>query len=263
MKVSEIFSPHIMPAGAQPVRCLVLEDTQAKLLEDYLVQQLPWCYTTKKHAKNRAKVTGLSACEFIATKLPDPGSVMSGDFGEILTLLFLSSERVEKTVKVNKWRYKENRLKAAPLSDVILLHRKDDGMPSNQDFVICAEAKQKSTKSKNFFPIEKSIEGFEQDKTGRLARTLTWLREKAIDQEEPEKIKFIDRFTSGHLTVEYKKHFKAVAIVDRNLLDDELIRQLKLPPQDESFEVIVLGIDKLKTLYEIVYARAQAEVKVE
>ncbi|TAK63393.1 Hachiman antiphage defense system protein HamA [Methylobacter sp.] len=263
MEVSKIFYPHKMPTGSLPVRCHVLLDTQAKLLEEYLVQQLPWCYTTKKHIQQRVNKTELSACQIIANKLPDPGSVMSGDFGEVLTLFFLSSERTENTTPIKKWRYKENRLKAAPLSDVILLYREFDDKLSKNDFVICAEAKQKATKSKEFFPIEKSIEGFELDKTGRLARTLTWLKEKAIDQESSKKINFINRFTSNHLSVEYKKHFKAVAIVDRELLDEELIRQLKLPQQDESFEVIVLGIDKLKSLYETVYSRAQAEVTIE
>lgn len=245
------------------MRCHVLEGAQAKLLEDYLVQQLPWCYTTKKHTKQRVKETGFSVCQIIANKLPEPGSVMSGDFGEVLTLFFLSSERTENATSIKKWRYKENRLKAAPLSDVILLYREFADKASKNDFVICAEAKQKATKSKTFFPIEKSIEGFEQDRTGRLARTLAWLKEKAIDQESSKNIEFIKRFTSDHLSVEYKKHFKAVAIVDRELLDEELTRQLKLPPQDESFEVVVLGIDKLKLLYETVYSRAQAEVTVE
>lgn len=241
----------------------MLIDTQAKLLEDYLVQQMPWCYTTKKNTKQRVEKTKLSACEIIANKLPDPGSVMSGDFGEVLTLFFLGSERTENISSIKKWRYKENRLKAAPLSDVILLYREYKDKPSKNDFVICAEAKQKATKSKIFFPIEKSIEGFELDRTGRLARTLVRLREKAIDQESSKKLEFIERFTSGHLALEYKKNFKAVAIVDRELLDEELIRELELPQQDESFEVIVLGINKLKLLYEKVYSRAQAEMTIE
>lgn len=245
------------------MRCHVLDATQAQLLEDFLVEQLPWCYTTKTHTKKRVEATGLSVCEIVAKKLPDPGSVMSGDFGEVLTLFFLSSERTENAKPIKKWRYKENRLKAASGSDVILLYREYTNKPSKNDFVICAEAKQKATKSNTFFPIEKSIEGFELDKTGRLARTLVWLKEKAIDQESASWIQLIERFTSEHLSVEYKKHFKAVAIVDRSLLDDELTRQLKLPQQDENFEVIVLGIDKLKSLYETVYSRAQSEVSVE
>lgn len=245
------------------MRCHVLDGTQAKILEDFLVQQLPWCYTTKKHTRQRVEETGVPACQIISNKLPDPGSVMSGDFGEVLTLFFLSSECTENAIPIKKWRYKENRLKAAPLSDVILLYREYDDKASKNDFVICAEAKQKATKSSSFFPIEKSIEGFEQDRTGRLARTLAWLKEKAIDQESVKNIKFIKRFTSDHLSDEYKKHFKAVAIVDRKLLDEELTRQLKLPQQNESFEVIVLGIDQLKTLYETVYSRAQIEVAVE
>lgn len=263
MKVSNAFLIHEMPNGAVAVRCHVLDIDQSKSLEDFLVKELPWCYTTQNHAKNRTIDMQISASEFIATKFPDQGSVMSGDFGEVLTLFFLSSENQKRTIQIKKWRYKEDRLKAAPLTDVIMFHQKDAKNPSSEDFVICAEVKQKATKSNTFFPIEKSIEGFNKDKTGRLARTLAWLREKAIDQESPRNLQLINRFTLEHLNVAYKKHFKSVAIVDRNLLHEELVRELELPPQNDDFEVIVLGIDNLKSLYEKVFCRATAEVTIE
>lgn len=259
--VAKAFVVHSMPANALPVRCHVLDGAKAKAIEDYLVQELPWCYASKTHIKNRARSTGKSAREIIANRLPDPGSVMSGDFGEITTMFFLASERVEATLPVKKWHYKQDRTKAAPLTDVIIIYRADADKPTKDDFVICAETKQKATASA-FDPISQAVEGFRKDSTGRLARTLTWLREKAIDQEAPERIALIERFTS-ELATEYGKFFKAVAVVDRSLLNDELTRQVDLPKQDTSFEVIVLGISDLKTLYERVFQRAQAEINLE
>ena len=228
--ISEAFEPHAMPDGALPVRCHVLQAIHATTLENYLVDSFPECYITKENVSLRAAQTGLSASQILANKFPDLGSVMSGDFGEIITLFFLSSERDEVTTPVKKWRYKQDRRKAAPHSDVIILHRLDIAAPSVNDFIICAEAKQKATPSNTYIPIVDAIEGYEKDKTGRLGRTLVWLREKAIDQDSQEDIKFLDRFTVDP-TIEYLKKFKAVAIIDRALLDEEITRQINPNPQ--------------------------------
>jgi len=185
--------------------------------------------------KQRATETGKLHSELLANKLSEHGSVMSGDFGEILALYFLSSERTERTILVKKWRYKQDRQSSAPHSDIIIFHRESNDEPSKSDFVICAEAKQKATPSKTFIPISKAVEGFYKDSTGRLARTLVWLKEKAIDHESTERIKFLERFTSD-LSVEYAKFFKAVAIIDRDFLDEEITRKLDLPKQNSSFE---------------------------
>lgn len=261
MKIDTAFAPHDMPPGALPVRCHVLQAGKARLMEDFLVQELPWCYTTKGHIKKRIEEAKVSPTEILANKLPDPGSVMSGDFGEILTLFFLSSERTEATTPIKKWRYKQDRQKPAPHSDVILLYREKGDKPTKRDFVICAEAKQKSTNS-TFNPIKEAVDGFEKDRTGRLARTLVWLKEKALDQESRENLEFVKRFTDD-LSVEYLKHFKAVAVVDRALLDEEITQHISLPEQDSSFEVVVLGINELKTFYERVFARSPSEVTIE
>lgn len=261
MKVCQVFEPYEMPDGALPLRCHVLKADQAKVLEDFLVQSLPECYASVQELKQRSKETGLPTAELLANKFPDKGSVMSGDFGEILTLFFVSSEKEEATTLIKKWRYKQDRRKAAPHSDVIIFYKENGKKASERDFVICAEAKQKATKSK-FNPLEKAIEGFSADSTGRLARTLSWLREKAIDQESNESIHFLNRFTID-LTVKYRKYFKAVAVVDRTLLNDEINQKIDLPKQDESFEVVVLGVSDLKKLYEAAFSRAMKETTIE
>lgn len=261
--VNRAFTSYKMPDGALEVRCHVLEVSKARILEEFLVKNLPSCYITKKQIKSRVEATGLTPSEILANKLPDPGNVMSGDFGEIFTLYYLKSETKAPVKLIKKWRYKQDRKKAAPHSDVILLHRESEEKATPQDFVICAEVKQKSTKS-TFCPISDALEGFHSDKTGRLARTLTWLKEKAIDGENSGQIQFIKRFTDAEgLSVEYSKQFKAVAVIDRSLLDAEVIKKIDLPDQDESFEVLVFGIDELKKLYEKIFQRAQTELTIE
>ena len=223
-----------------------------------MVRAIPGCYISTNDLAARITETGFSASEILKNKLPDTGNIMSGDFGEVLTLFFLESERSEVIRSVKKWRYKQDRKKPAPHSDVILLYRKDSDKPSKMDFVICAESKAKATDSPSE-PIENSIRGYVEDKTGRLARTLVWLKEKAIDNEDSDYIDFITRFTDDHLDTGFSKKYRAIAIIDRKYLDDELTKSLDVPAQNDDFEVIVLGISSLKKLYEQSFSRAISE----
>jgi hypothetical protein len=258
MKISTAFDRKQTPQDGVACRCHVLREKERIALMNFLAVSLPDCYITKAKLRGRIQATGKSASELLANKLPNPGSVMSGDFGEILTLFFLGTERDEKVSLIRKWLYKQDRAKPAPHSDVVILYREFQNKASAKDFVIGAESKQKSTKGK-FAPIAAAIEGIAQDYTGRLARTLAWLREKAIDHGTTDEVAFVERFTHD-LSVTYAKHYKAVAIIDMELLDDELKRK-PCPVVSGTFEVIVIGIHDLKVLYETVFDRAVREVQ--
>lgn len=245
------------PEGSLDIACHVLSDNASQQLEDYLVDRLASCYISQEKLQERANHTGLTYSELIANKIPDKGSVMSGDFGEIFTLYFLDCQYEENLKLIKKWRYKQDRKKAAPHSDVILFNIEDLNNPSENDFVICAESKQKATSSL-FDPITSAISGYESDRTGRLAKTLVWLKEKAIDEGNQDDIALASRFADG-LNTTYSKLYKAVAVVDRDLLDDEITRDIDLPVRTDKFEVIVIGIDDLKVRYESVFERACSE----
>ena len=257
--VASWFDDHEKPDGSIEVRAHILNNNKNSQLENFMVHAIPNCYISEHDLAVRINETGLSSSEILQNKLPDTGSVMAGDFGEVLTLFYLGSERTETVNKLRKWRFKQDRTKAAPHSDVVILYRENVDQATKNDFVICAEAKLKSTAS-TFSPIERSIEGYNSDKTGRLARTLVWLKEKAIDHENTSYINFIKRFTDDHLNKEFNKSYRAMAIIDRNFLDDELVKSLKLPTQGDEFEIIVLGINDLKDLYEQSFSRAINEV---
>jgi hypothetical protein len=259
MNVSHTFDVHTIPANGVGGRCHILRENERNALLEYFVKSLPHCYITQATLRDRVKVTGHAAGFHLGNKLPDPGSVMSGDFGEILTLFFLGSERNEKVELIKKWLYKQDRKKPAPHSDVLIVYREFSDRASVNDFVISAESKQKATKTA-FDPITAAVVGLKQDQTGRLARTLAWLREKAIDHGAKEEVSLIERFTH-QLSVTYRKHYKAVAIVDRGLLDGELARQ-PAATTDGSFEIVVLGIKDLKEFYEQVFSRAVKEVTI-
>ena len=246
-----------LPEGSVDVTCHVLSDTSAQLLEDYLVDRLSSCYISQEKLEERAAQTGLPYSELIANKIPDRGSVMSGDFGEIFTLYFLDSQHEGDLELIKKWRYKQDRKKAAPHSDVVLFGIEDSSSPSADDFVICAESKQKATTGA-FDPIKSAIAGYESDRTGRLAKTLVWLKEKAIDEGNDNDMALASRF-ADELTTPYSKFYKAVAVVDRALLEGELLKDIELPDITDGFEIIVIGIDALKDCYQTVFDRACAE----
>ena len=262
MSITSCFIDYEKPDGSIEVRAHILSEDKREYLENLLVQEIPDCYITQADISAQINRTGLTASEILQSKLPDPGSVMSGDFGELITLFYLSEETTVTTESIKKWRYKQDRNKPAPHSDVVIIHRKHTDRPSKDDFVICAEAKARASSSQSE-PIESAVRDSAKDKTGRLARTLVWLKDKAIAHENADTIKFIKRFTDDLLNTEFKKHYKAVAIIDRSFLDEELLKALEIPAQNEEFEVLVLGITDLKALYENSFSRAVAEVSHE
>ena len=175
-RIHNLFVGHTLPTGSVPVTCHVLHDTHLSTLKKFLITEIPSCYICPDELQKRVNDTSIPAHEIIANKLPNPGSVMSGDFGEILTLFYLHSSSTFELNPIKKWRFKQDRLKAAPHSDVVLMHQANPDVPSKDDFVICAEAKAKATPSNDYAPIESSLDGYERDKIGRLARTLhRWL----------------------------------------------------------------------------------------
>ena len=253
------FQEYEKPDDCVDVRAHILAEAKIGHLETFMISRIPSCYISEGGLVEQMSKTGLSAPDILKNKLPDTGAVMAGDFGEVLTLFYLGSERPEIIQKVMKWRFKQDRTKAAPHSDVVILHRSDLQKASTNDFVICAEAKLKSTKS-TFSPIEKSIEGYNLDKTGRLARTLVWLKEKEIEYGDAKSVAYITRFSDDLLDTAFNKYYRAVVIIDREYIDEELDKLLDLPAQSDEFEIIVLGISDLKALYEKSFEHAIAEV---
>ena len=93
-----------------------------------------------------------------------------------------------------------------------------------------------------------------EDYTSRLAKTLVWLRTKAVKENKPQVVQYINRFINSvePENGEYTKHYKAIALVDRDFLDEELAKELEVVDMD-NFKIIVLAFDGLRELYESVY----------
>ena len=141
------------------------------------------CYLSDTRLHERTKALGISPLAIIAARLPDASATMAGDFGEILAYFYQAAKEHPATaIGPKKWRLKQDRAKPAPRSDVVHFVLPTWPTPSDDDVVLCSEVKTKSTKSK-FSPIKSAIEDSAKDRTSRLAKTLVWLRERAMTED--------------------------------------------------------------------------------
>lgn len=239
-------------------RFVSVKPAQATALTTNLGMAIRRCYISDEKVSTQA-IKYPPATKVIAAALPDPGSVMSGEFGEILTYFYQGSTALPTdAVGLRRWHLKQDRNKPAPYSDVVHLVLPNWPSPSAQDAVLCSEVKAKSTKGK-FEPIQKAIEGCETDRVGRLAETLTWLRDRAITgATEGASVEQLTRFIEpAGLPVAIKK-FQAVAVVCDSLVTEELEKAPATP--SPNYEVVVISVPKLKDTYEAAYTTAMNSV---
>lgn len=210
------------------------------------------CYISDAALDARAAASGADRSEVLAAALPDRGSVMAGDFGEILTFVYLGRARAGDTLGPKKWRLKDDRRRPAPHSDVVQFVVPGWPQASAADELLCAEVKTKSTDG-NSTPISSAIADSEKDRLTRLARTLAWLKERALlGHLESPPVAVIDRFlTDAHEHAPVTKTYFAVAVVSESVLDGVLAEAPETPPQDCT--VLVLVVPELKAIYEAVF----------
>lgn len=217
------------------------------------------CYVTDEFLQRRATELGLSQAEILASRLPEPGSVMAGDFGEILTFIYQGAcEYPTAVIGPKKWRLKQDRLKPAPYSDVVQLIVPGWPTPSAQDRLLCSEVKTKSTDSDST-PIASAIADCEKDRTTRLAKTLVWLRERALQEDlGTTTIGHLDRFINATDHPQAQREFRAVAVICTSLLDGEL----ETAPEEQSTEytLLILAVPALKERYESLFGAIRDSV---
>lgn len=239
-----------------------LTQQEATQLIGNMAEALRRCYITDDLLIASAASTGCTQPQILASRLPDPGSTMAGDFGEILCYFYQSAKELPAfAIGAKKWRLKQDRTKPAPRSDVVHFLMPNRPDPSAQDTVLCAEVKLKSTAGDST-PIESAINDCAKDRTSRLAGTLVWLRERAMteslgDIDIPLLNRFIDLVDHHPIT----KRFRAVAVVCESLLDQELLSAPDSANPD--FSLLVIAVPNLKQIYEAAFAAANATVPLQ
>lgn len=191
--------------------------------DDILRDAVRRCYISDEQLAERAHVANITPAEIVAALLPDPGSIMSGDFGEIVGYIYLASrEAATAVIGPKRWRLKYARTHSAPGSDVIQLILPQWPQPSDQDRLVCAEVKAKATAG-NFAPIAAAIDGSQRDRTSRLSRTLVWLRERSLFQDiGTVTIAQLNRFINATEFPPHIRQYHAIVVICSNLVGAEL-----------------------------------------
>jgi hypothetical protein len=241
----------------KPYVLVRVSDAHAKTWADALGLAVRRCYVSDSIVTAKAKEHGVDKTEIIAACMPDAGPTMAGDFGEILVYLYLSTKELT-AFGPKKWRLKQDRTKPAPHSDVLHFVLPTWPKASDQDVLLCSEVKTKSTKSK-FNPINAAIGDGAKDRTSRLTRTLVWLRERALVESLGDvQIAHLERFINATEHPEATKIFRAVAVICKSLVEDELKHAPKKAAPE--YTVVVIAVPDLKETYSAVFAAAKKAV---
>lgn len=240
----------------RPYVLVRVSDEHAKSWADMLGLAVRRCYVSDSIVTVKAKEHGVDETEIIAARMPDAGATMAGDFGEILVYLYQSAKELPiAAFGPKKWRLKQDRTKPAPHSDVLHFVLPSWPKASDKDVLLCSEVKTKSTKSK-FNPINAAIGDSARDRTSRLARTLVWLRERALVESLGDvQIAHLERFINATEHPEAKKRFRAVAVVCKSLVDVELQQAPTFEALD--YTVVVIAVPDLKRTYSAVFDAAK------
>lgn len=248
--------PHEREAPYVLVR---VADEHAKGWGEALGLAVRRCYVTDALLSQSATTRSVGQLDVIGAKLPDAGSTMAGDFGEILVYLYQGAiEHPRIALGATKWRLKQDRSKPAPYSDVVHFVVPAWPTASAEDVVLCSEVKTKSTGGAST-PIKAAIEDSFKDRTSRLARTLVWLRERALTDDLGDvSLQHLDRFINATEHPAAQKRFRAVAVVSADLVDAEVA---DAPTQAHSeFTVVVISVPDLQTTYTSVFAAARQAI---
>ncbi|MCL5734828.1 MAG: DUF1837 domain-containing protein [Actinobacteria bacterium] len=237
-----------------------VSDEHAAAWADTLGLPVRRCYIDDALLEERARVTGRPKSELVAARLPDHGSTMAGDFGEILVFLYdAARESGLELIGPKKWRLKQDRTKPAPYSDVVHFVVPDWPEASERDKILCSEVKTKSTAGVSS-PVRAAIADCEKDRISRLAKTLVWLKERALVEDlGTTTIDLLDRFIRATDHPPALKQFRAVAVVCASLVDEELEDAPDEEPQD--YAVVVIAVPELKQRYEDVFDAVHATVQ--
>lgn len=240
----------------QPYVLVRVSEEHARAWADTLGLAVRRCYVSDAIVVAKAAEHGIDMTEIIAARMPDAGSTMAGDFGEILVYLY-GSARELPTVAFGpkKWRLKQDRTKPAPHSDVLHFVLPCWPNASSQDVLLCAEVKTKSTES-TFDPINAAISDSAKDRTSRLARTLVWMRERALVESLGDvQIAHLARFINATEYPQAEKRFYAIAVVCKSLIESELVHAPSSASPD--YTVVVIAVPDLKGTYTTVFDAAR------
>ncbi|GAA2165493.1 hypothetical protein FHX52_3884 [Humibacillus xanthopallidus] len=220
------------------------------------------CYIADGHLQAVVDGKGLPYETVVGAVMPDKGSVMAGDYGEIVTALYLASRaHPDRVLEPKMWRLKSGRTKPSQGSDVVQFQLPHWPTASEDDVIVCAEVKTKSTNGTST-PIASAIADSRKDRESRLVKTLMWLKEKAILGDlGTVKLDHLERFVRATDHPPAKYEFRAVAVISSDLVEKELAGVT--PPGTSECTLVVISVPDLKENYERLYEVLMANSDVD
>jgi len=234
-----------------------VSEEHAKSWAEALAVAFRQCYVTDATLEERATALAVPKSDILAAVLPDPGSTMAGDFGELIVFIYQGAKTYPQAViGPKKWRLKQDRNKPAPYSDVIHFAVPHWPNASTEDIVFCSEVKTKSTDSGSN-PITNAIADCEKDRISRLAKTLVWLKQRAMLEDLGSvTIEHLNRFINATDYPTAKKVFRAVVIICSSLVDNELSNAPDGTSQD--YTLVIISVPELQQTYTSVFDAVRA-----
>lgn len=254
--------PHV---SETPYVLVQVSDEHANAWADQIRDAVRRCYLTDALLQEREQELELDLpgtrearqAHIINSKLPDAGSTMAGDFGEILVYIYQATKAYPQVaLGPKKWRLKQDRTKPAPRSDVVHFILPTWPTPSADDVILCAEVKTKSTNSSSS-PIDEAIADCTKDRTSRLSKTLVWLRDRATGENMGNiQIPHLNRFINAIDHPAVTKCFRAVVVVCSSLVNAELIKAPAHASPD--YTLVIISVPNLHAVYTAVFAAVRA-----
>lgn len=243
-----------------------LKPSNREELLESLPDKFRICYVSDVELERLSKANGVTQGEFMQHYLPDKGNVMSGDFGEFLSYYLtkdLCADKKSRIAGPKKWRWKQDRNKPAPHTDILLFKIRDRKSKTNNpnDEVIAVESKMKSVKKKDYSPIQNAVDGAKTDKLSRMAKSLDWYFDQYAKDGKPKLKELVNRYRFPDEFGSYKKSFKAIAIIDETLFEDEISKAIT--DMDDEIDIWAVSISDLKNAYETVFEQIPNTVEDE
>lgn len=161
--------------------------------------------------------------EIIENRLPIDPEIKSGDFGEILTY-YIARQYFASDANVTpmKWRFKDDKKKASPKTDILLFFKPDVDIASPEDTMYSIEVKTQASNPYKTSAIFKAVKDANVDRTSRAVETIDHLLTRIEETDEQDEFyDAIARF-GGAYKVPYTKKFHAVAVVESKFLTNHL-----------------------------------------
>lgn len=180
--------------------------------------------------------------------------VRSGDFGEILTFSILEEENDSTQLTASKkWRWKGEPERSLCGTDVLLFVVGD--VASSNDLLLSAEVKTSATRPSGSKFVE-ALADAKKDGVSRIASTLVWYRDKAVQNGDAALLNKVDRVIDSVDKGKLKKIKMAVVVTDQDFEDIHMAGITDL--NANGIKLRLLSLEELKEVYESIYFNAES-----